>query len=160
MTCILTEVLKESVGVKYRALMQWPVEKAGVQFRDCLSRGCGSLDCLNPFSFPLGVHSSPTGQLLSKRIRQGVHCGGIRQSAYNRPPQLWINQHWCKTIKPMQYDYLFILITQCSTFWITPSKCITWRGLRSQTSPAIFILLCALCLGPEAVQQSTKAAIR
>lgn len=60
----------------------------------------------------------------------------------------------------MQYGYLFILITQSGALWITPSKCITWRGLRSQSFPAIFILLCALCLGPEAVQQSTKAAIR
>lgn len=115
---------------------------ASVKFPDCSPAWlCGSLDCLNPLSFPLRVHSSPAVQLLSERIRWGVHRGGIRQSAYNSPPQLRVNQHWCKTIKPMWYGYLFILITQSGALWITLCKCITWRGLRTLTSPAISISL-------------------
>ena len=60
----------------------------------------------------------------------------------------------------MQCGYLFILITQRGKHQMAPSKCITRRGLGSQTTPAIFLSLRVLCLSPEAAQHSTKAAIR
>lgn len=81
-----------------------------------------------------------------KRIRWGVHRRGIGQSAYNSPPRLRINQHWCKTIKPMRYNYLFILITQSGAVWSALSKCITRRWLRTQTAPAISVSLCVCCV--------------
>lgn len=116
--------------------------KASVKFPDCFPAWfCGSLDCLNPLSFLLRVHFSTAVQLLSERIRWGVHRRGIRQSAYNSPPWLWINQHWGKTIKPMRYGYLFILITHRGALWIVWGKCITWRGLRTHIAPAISISL-------------------
>lgn len=128
------------MNIFFRCGDRW--KKGSVKFQDCFPAWfCASLDCLNPFSFLLRAHSSPIVQLLSERIRWGVHCGGIRQSAYNSPPRLWINQHWCKTIKPMRYGYLFILITQRGTLWIIRSKCITWIGLRTQTAHAISISL-------------------
>lgn len=137
-TAIQTAVLKRSL---YESNILTG-GKAGVKFQNCFPAGfCGSLDCLNPLSFLLRVHSSPTAQLDSERIRWGVHSRGIRQSAYNSPPWLWINQHWCKTIKPMRYGYLFILIRQSSALWITQSKCIIWRGFRTQTAPEISISL-------------------
>lgn len=57
------------------------------------------------------------------------------------PPLLWINLQWCKAIKPMCYGYLFILITRGSgTHCIVANKCITRRGLTSQTYllPSLF----------------------
>lgn len=103
---------------------------------------------------------SPTVKLLCEWIRWGVHCRGIRQSAYNSPPQLWINQHWCKTIKSMRYSYLFTLIIQRSTLRIIWSKCITWRQLETQIAPVICVSFYWLCLSPEAVQECSEAAIR
>ena len=122
--------------------------KASVKFPDCFPR------LIWPFSwlFEPSLISLESPLLpdiavtLWKRISRGVHCRGIRQSAYNSPPRLRINQHWCKTIKPMRYNYLFILITQSGAVWIALSKRITRRWLRTQTAPAISVSLCVCCV--------------
>lgn len=121
-------------------------------------------DCLNPLSFLWRSHSSPMVHSFSERIRWGVHFRGIRQSAYNSPPELWINQHWCKTIKSMRCGYLFILITLLHRAMHFGSFGV--NALLKEDSehrlpmPSLFHSMRAPSVSPEVVRQSTKAAIR
>lgn len=80
------------------------------------------------------------------------------------PPQLWINQHWCKTIKSMRCGYLFILITLLHRAMHFGSFGV--NALLKEDSehrlpmPSLFHSMRAPSVSPEVVRQSTKAAIR